>query len=88
MSIEDGHEIHQNRFQHIRVISLFFCFIKKISMKQLCLAVHKIKWKTSEYKKGNEFYTNKCGQTNKARISVKYSFSCINKQELCVGKRR
>jgi hypothetical protein len=30
MSIEDGHEIHQNRFQHSRVISLFFCFIKKI----------------------------------------------------------
>jgi hypothetical protein len=52
-------------------------------MKQFCLAVHKIKWKTSEYKKGNEFYTNMCGQTNKAKISVKYNFSCKQTRIVC-----
>lgn len=53
MSIEDGHEIHQNRFQHIRIISLFHSFYQENPeifqiMKNFVLAIQKTKKKTME----------------------------------------
>ena len=87
MSIEDGHEIHQNRFQHIRVISLFFRFIwnsKRISkMKQFCLAVKKKnEVENIGIQKRKWIYTNMWEQTNKAEYRSS-NFSRKQKRIVC-----
>lgn len=92
MSIEDGHEIHQNRFQHIRIISLFHSFYQENPeifqiMKNFVLAIQKTKKKNDGKDRNPKKEMN--FNTKQTRLGYRSSFFLFkNKQENCVGETK